>query len=152
MAYAPNTNYITQPATIDDANRKRTIATPLGSKNIYRGFNTHDSFGRSFKLSNQALVNRDILNHIFTIPGERIGRPEFGTIIPMLAFETITPELVTTIENEIRKVIDNDPRVELIELAVLPTPNNNAILTVVDLKYIELDGLMDTLSFTVGGH
>ena len=41
--------------------------------------------------------------------------------------------------------------VELISMAVMATPDNNAILAIMDLKYIELDSFVDSLSITVGG-
>lgn len=123
----------------------------VNAKNIYRGFSTADSFGRSFKLTDKELVNRDLLNHIYTIPGERIGRPDFGTVIPMLAFEQADPKTISIIERELKTVVDADPRVELISMAVMATPDNNAILAIMDLKYIELDSFVDSLSITVGG-
>lgn len=121
---------------------------------IYRGFTTtlasiNPRFG--FQISNIDVVNRDLLNHIYTIPGERIHHPTFGTRIPMLAFEPMDETTLKIIEDDLRAVAAFDPRVELIDIAVQALPNNNAIVAFMDLRYLELD-LIETfkLEITVG--
>lgn len=119
--------------------------------NVYRGFST---FGakKNFHLKDQELVNRDLLNHIYTLKGERVMMPAFGTRIPLMAFEPLDKKTLEAIEEDLRAVVDYDPRVQLVAIAVRALSDNNAVLAVVDLKYVELD-VTDTLriEFPVGG-
>ena len=122
--------------------------------NNYRGFSTFGvgSKKKNFRLTDQELVIRDLLNHIYTLRGERVMMPGFGTRIPLLAFEPLDQTTLTAVEEDLRAVVDYDPRVQLLDIAVLALPDNNAITAVLDLKYIELN-LTNTLhlEFAVGG-
>ena len=143
-------NILTRP--IDDVNisalRDPTIVATR-RPNIYRGFSTVGSFGRSFTLTDIELVNRDLLNHIYTIPGERVGNPGFGTLIPVITFEQADRETMSLIESELRRVASSDPRVALEHIAVMALPNSNAIVAVMDLRYIELGDHIESLSISI---
>ena len=107
---------------------------------IYRGF----SFAgwkqrKSFYLYDIELVKRDLLNHIYTIKGEHRYMPNFGTRIPLLTFEQIDQETISIVENDLTEVFKYDPRVELISLSVNALPDNNAILAMADLLYVEFN-------------
>lgn len=116
---------------------------------IYKGFSTFDMQNRrSFGLSNIELVKRDLLNHIYTIPGERVMMPGFGTRIPTLVFEPNDEETRAIIEEDLRTVFEYDPRVRLIDLRVLSLPDNNAIIALADLLYLEFN-VRDVLKIEV---
>lgn len=107
---------------------------------IYRGFSTFDwKNRRTFELNNIELVKRDILNHIFTEKGERVMMPNFGTRIPALAFEPNDEHSRKIVEDDLREVFNYDPRVELINLSVVTIPDNNAMLALADLLYLEFN-------------
>lgn len=154
MAYAPSTPYEGMTSTrIDDVNVARVGKPSIhqtNRKNIYRGFTTVGRFGRDFGLNDKELVMQDLWNHIYTIPGERRGRAKWGTIIPMLAFEGATPETIAQIETELTRVVNSDPRVQLMAMSVTALPDNNAIMALLDLKFIELDNVVDTMRLTFG--
>ena len=137
--------------SIDDVNIRMSDPTIRSTRrpNLYRGYSTVGSYGRSFSLTDIELVKRDLLNHIYTIPGERIRNPGFGTLIPVVAFEQADRQTLDLIENELRRVANSDPRVELVAVTARALPNTNSIVAVMDLKYIELDGQIDSLSITV---
>lgn len=141
-----------QLRSVDDVNfanmRTPTIQSTT-RKNLYRGFSTVGSFGRSFRLTDIELVKRDLLNHIYTTPGERIRHPSFGTLIPSITFEAADRVTLDLIESELRRVAAADPRVELQAISVSALPNSNMIVAIMDLKYIELDNQIDSLSITV---
>lgn len=107
---------------------------------IYRGFSS-DNFAqnRTFMVTNMELVKRDLLNHIYTIPGERVHLPEFGTRIPLLAFEPLDEKTIQIIREDLKKVFEYDPRVRLIDMAVSAIPDANMIAAFVDLEYLELN-------------
>lgn len=123
----------------------------MNKKAIYRGFTTTNAARdprNGFQISNIDVVNRDILNHIYTAKGERVMHPSFGTRIPLLAFEPLDSTTIKIIEEDLRAVANFDPRVELLEIAVIPMPNNNAIVAYMDLRYLELD-VVETLKLEV---
>lgn len=130
------------------------MAVTKATSALYRGFSTAshlDNGAKTFSTADVETIKRDLLNHIYTIPGERVMMPTFGTRIPLLAFEPLDEETVKIIDEDLRRVIDYDPRVRLIDLAILPLPDNNAIVTLVDVLYVEL-GFSETLrlEFAVG--
>jgi phage baseplate assembly protein W len=130
------------------------MATTRARSSTYRGFSTQahiDNRGKTFSTIDIETVKRDLLNHIYTIPGERVMQPDFGTRIPLMAFEPLDTISIQIIKDDLTKVFNYDPRVRLIDIAVLPMPDNNAIVALVDLQYIELD-VNETmkLSFPVG--
>ena len=114
---------------------------------LYRGFSTTGHLknpANGFLLTNKELINQDLLNHIYTLPGERVMLPDFGTRISQLAFEPLDDQTLNIVEVDLRKVFNYDPRVNLISLAVQALPDNNAIIAWADLQYIEL-GVTETL-------
>lgn len=109
-------------------------------KALYRGFSTAEfQKSRSFGLTNQELVKRDLLNYIYTIPGERPHMPDFGTRIPLLTFELLDDITLNIIREDLKKAIAADPRLELIDLVVLAIPDSNAIVAALDVRYLELN-------------
>lgn len=117
----------------------------------YRGFSTANYLtgARTLLLTNQDLVKQDLLNHIYTIPGERPHLPTFGTRIPMLAFEPLDQKTLKIVEDDLKAVIEYDPRVRLIDMSVSALPDNNMIVAFVDLLYVELD-VRETLRLEFG--
>jgi phage baseplate assembly protein W len=107
----------------------------------YIGFSTK---AKGFRLTDHELINRDLLNHIYTLKGERLMMPGFGTRIPLMAFEPLDQLTLNAVEEDLREVVAYDPRVELLDIAVLALSDNNAIVAMLDLRYVEL-GTTDTL-------
>ena len=93
----------------------------------------------TFKINDIELIKLDLLNHIFTRRGERVFMPRFGTIIPDLVFEPMDDETLDALESELRLVFDYDPRIELLELTLLPDPDTNTLTASARLRCIELD-------------
>lgn len=106
---------------------------------IYKGFSTKQyQNDKNFVMTDMELVKEDLVNHIFTRKGERVRMAQFGTAIPDLVFEQLTDDLVTIVENELRTVFTYDPRVELVDMVVIPLFDEQAVVALVDLNYIEL--------------
>ena len=112
----------------------------MTQKIFYKGFSSRNASkpGGSFTLTNKDLVNEDLLNHIFTEYFERPHMPSFGTRIPSLVFEPNDAQVRAIIEEDLRKVFAYDPRVQLLDLQVMSFPDNNAIVAIANLLYIEL--------------
>lgn len=108
----------------------------------YRGFSTAKHVatrGKTFSTADVETIKRDIFNHINTIPGERVMNPAFGTRIPLMAFEPLDNISIKIIEDDLRKVFEYDPRVRLIDIAILAMPDNNAVVAICDVQWIELN-------------
>jgi phage baseplate assembly protein W len=106
---------------------------------IYKGFSTKRyQQDKSFVMTDMELVKEDLVNHIFTRKGERVRMAQFGTLIPDLIFEPLTEELVRVIEGELTTVFNYDPRVQLVDMVVIPMFDEQAVVALVDLHYIEL--------------
>lgn len=116
---------------------------------LYRGYSSYEfQANNTFKLRDIELVKMDLLNHIFTKRGERVMMPDFGTIIPELTFEPLTFELVDLVREEVLRVINYDPRVELLELEAVPDYDNSAIFVSARVFYVELN-LVDNFELNI---
>ena len=115
----------------------------------YKGFSTkqyqHD---KNFVMTDMELVKEDLVNHIFTRKGERVRMAQFGTAIPDLVFEPLTEEVVGSVYSELQEVFNYDPRVEIVDMVVIPLFDESAIVALVDLNYIELNA-NDRLSLRI---
>jgi len=65
--------------------------------------------------------------------------PTFGTMIPEMVFEPLDDDTLSTIEEELRAVFDFDPRVEVVDMVVVPKYDENSIYASARLFYVELD-------------
>lgn len=115
-------------------------------QNLYRGFSSFE-YQRtgSFTVKDFELVKLDIVSHIFTRRGSRCRMPEHGTTIPDLPFELIDDDLLETLHDELKYVFDYDPRVELLELRVIPYHDINTVMASATLRYIEFN-VVDVLN------
>ena len=81
---------------------------------LYKGFSFKNwQNTKSFVLTDVALVNQDIKNHFFTRLGERRGMAQFGTTIQDTLFQPLDDDTVVAATEQVRFVIDYDPRVIL---------------------------------------
>jgi phage baseplate assembly protein W len=116
---------------------------------LYRGYSSYEyQDNKTFKLTDVELVKLDLLNHMFTRKGERVMMPRFGTRIPDLAFEPMDDITLMVLEEDLRAVVNFDPRVKLLDLRIIPSPDENQVTASVDLLYIELD-TVDTLDLNI---
>lgn len=120
------------------------------NKVYYTGFSTSvfEENGQDFTTTNSELIRRDLYTEIMTEIGTRVKMPEFGTRIPTLTFEPNDTYTRDIVEEDVRKVIDNDPRVKLLDIQTVSLPDNNVIVVFADILYVELD-LTDTLKVEV---
>lgn len=100
----------------------------------FKGFNTIGRTSAPFTLTDDELVKRDLLNEFYTRRGERLMRPNFGSIIWDLLMDPSTQDVDNAIREDIIKIIDRDPRVEHVntDLAVL----DHAIRAQVTIKML----------------
>lgn len=101
--------------------------------------NINNTGNNTFVLNDIPLVERNILNHIFTTKGSRIMMPKFGTIIPEILFEPLNEYNINRIRQEIINVVEYDPRVSMVKLLLTPFYDENRINVSLTLNYIELN-------------
>lgn len=124
------------------------MATQL--KKFYVGFNTrnYEEKGVGFTSYNVECVEQDILNAIFTVRGERVMMPNYGTRIPLMTFEPGDQQTIDIIEQDLEMVFKQEPRVKVINLDVLPAPERNALVVIAKLEYLEFNVTKD-LAITI---
>jgi len=100
----------------------------------FKGFTTLDRVKAPFTLTDQELIKRDLLNEFYTKKGERVMRPNFGSIIWDLLMDPSDDTLVSSVTNDIKRIIDKEKRVEHIKTTVYV--NDHAISADVELKFL----------------
>jgi phage baseplate assembly protein W len=98
------------------------------------GFSTIGKRTGSQVLEDKELAKRDLLNHFYTRRGERLGEPEFGSILPLLVFEQFDQLVIDAADEDVRAIIDNDPRWELIDYQI--DANEHDLVITVELRYV----------------
>lgn len=102
-----------------------------------------------FQMTDDQLVIQDLLN-AFNIPqGAKPGNPEYGTSLWSMIFEPNTADTQAQIEQEVRRIIGQDPRLILNTVSV--TPNENSISIQVELAIQPNNVVQDlTINFDQG--
>ena len=101
---------------------------------LYNGFSTLES-NKRFRLTDFELVKRDLQNHFNIRKGEKLMNPEFGTIIWDMLFEPLNEESKTTIIQDIKRIVANDPRIAAENVIV--TQYDRGLQIELDLIYIQ---------------
>lgn len=91
---------------------------PITGSRTYRGFSTIAEPAGSFAMYDIGLIKQDIINHFHIRKGERLERPEFGTIIWDILFDPLTEELKEIIVEDVTTIINFDPRVKVDKVIV----------------------------------
>jgi len=84
---------------------------PTKQDHFYKGFSTVDTTNEGNNLFDIDLIKQDIINHFNTKRGERVMKPEFGSIIWDLIMEPLTDDTTELLKNDIKTVCTADPRV-----------------------------------------
>lgn len=106
------------------------IETSLGLEN---------SGNNTFVLTDIQLVERNIMNHIFTKKGSRVMMPTFGSIIPELLFEPMDEDTIFRCKTELERIVNYDPRVKLNNIVMTPVYDSNTLSATLNLYYVELN-------------
>lgn len=98
------------------------------------GFNTVDNPLPPYTITNVDLVKRDILNQFYTLPGERVMLPSFGSRIPILLMDPFDNATKDAIIQDAIRVIQSEPRVQLSNINVFE--KDQAITLVITLNFL----------------
>ena len=119
------------------------------SQVLYHGFSSSNWLAANqFGVANIEAVKQDLYNHLMTAKGDRVMMPNWGTRIPLLTFEPNDEKTRQIVYDDVKYVIDYDPRVSLLNLQVVSLKDNNAILALADVLYLEFK-VTETLKIEV---
>lgn len=85
---------------------------------LYKGFSTYNRY-KKFRVTDFELVKQDLINHFNIRKGEKLMQPDFGTIIWSCLFEPFTEALRQTIIDDVKKIINSDPRLGVQQLDII---------------------------------
>jgi phage baseplate assembly protein W len=110
---------------------------PINGFSIPNGYGTVGqlpSSGKKFTAVDTQLVLQDFVNALNIPVGSKVGQPGFGTTIWNFIFDPNTLDVQTQLENEIRRIIGLDPRLDV--NTVKAFPKENGILIEVQLSVV----------------
>lgn len=90
-----------------------------GPGGIRRGI----SWGNKFSLTDAELVIQNFINALNIRLGTKVGQPGYGTRLWDFIFEPNTSTTQFEIENEIKRLANQDPRLQLAEIVAYPFEN-----------------------------
>ena len=96
-------------------------------------------------IKNERAINNSIQNLILTIPGEVVFQHDIGSEVTNFLFELPDVGTAGIIQQEIIRTIEyNEPRVELIEVIVDISPDQNGFVSTVRYKIIGYEQIVTT--------
>lgn len=101
---------------------------------IFKGFTTLDRVKAPFTITDQELIKRDLMNEFYTKLGERVMRPNFGSIIWDLLMDPNDGDLVSAVTDDIKRIVSKEKRVEYINSTVYVT--DHSVSADVELRYL----------------
>lgn len=101
---------------------KTTNAIP-GSGGGPGGIRRPIIWGKKFKLNDADLVIQDFINALNIRKGSKVGQPNYGSDVWNYIFEYNTADTQFRIENEIRRIAGEDPRILLNYVKAYPYEN-----------------------------
>ena len=117
----------------------KTLGYPKGVVDVVSTTAKTARFGKKFRTTDEELVVRDFINALNIPQGQKPGKPEYGTTLWSFVFEPNTVDVRAQLEEEIKRIASEDPRLILntvsttnleggimIELEVAVSPFNNA--------------------------
>ena len=100
----------------------------------YKGFSTQAG-STNFRLTDFNLIKQDILNHFNIRKGEKLMRPNFGTIIWNVLHEPFTEDLKSVITQDVQAIASYDPRVSFDNIII--TEYDQGIQIELQLRYLK---------------
>ena len=105
----------------------------------FKGFSTLDRVKAPFTLNDQELIKRDLLNEFYTKKGERLMRPNFGSVIWDLLMDPNDNKLIDVVTEDIKRIVGKDSRVEHVKTTVYTS--DHAISADVELRYLPFNNV-----------
>ena len=114
-----------------NSDKARTLNAGSGSSGGPGTITSPIITGKKFRLTDTNLVIQDFVNALNIRQGEKCGQPEYGTRLWSFIFDPNTRDVTYALENEIRRIANQDPR--LILNTISTYAKENGILIEVQL-------------------
>ena len=106
------------------------MPTPIRTDTVYSDFRNdmavHPLRGDLLLVTNEVSIQQSLRNLLLTNRYERPFRIDVGSNVRQLLFEPATPQTAANLRRAIIETIENhEPRVNLIDIIVTPSPDTN---------------------------
>lgn len=106
-----------------NANTPKTTNATIGADGGPGGVRQSIVWGKKFTLTDSQLVIQDLINAFNIRKGTKVGQPNYGTTLWDFIFEPNTGDVQLQLENEIRRIAAQDPRLVLNTISLYPSEN-----------------------------
>lgn len=106
-----------------DACKPKTTNAINGSAGGPGGIRQEINWGNKFTVIDSQLVIQDFINALNIRLGTKVGQPGYGSRIWEFIFEPNTANNQFRIENELKRVASQDPRIQIVQLKSYPYDN-----------------------------
>ena len=119
-----------------------------GFKDISMSFQVNPLSNDLIALKNENAIARSVRNIIFTVPGEKVFNPDFGTNITDSLFELLDETSATVIKDQITYSLETyEQRISLIDVIVVPDFDNNGYDVEISYRIVGADVDPQQISF-----
>ena len=119
-------------------------------KDLSLSFKTNPLNNDLIGLKNSTAISRSIQNIVFTNRGEKFFDPDFGSDVTRTLFENVDEVTALNIKDDIENSIKNyEPRVELVEVAVVPDYDGNQFYATITYIIVGLEVPAQELEFVL---
>jgi phage baseplate assembly protein W len=74
------------------------------------------------------LITNDVLQLLYTVPGERVHRPSFGTPLRTTLFDQMSAQTIASLRSAISQAIaQEEPRLSNVDVSLTPEPDSNLL-------------------------
>ena len=119
-----------------------------GFKDISMTFQVNPLSSDLIALKNENAIARSVRNIIFTVPGEKVFDPDFGTDINASLFELLDETSATVIKDQIKYSLETyEPRILLLDVIVVPDFEDNGYDVEISYSIVGVDIDPQQISF-----
>ena len=119
-----------------------------GFKDISMSFQVNPLSNDLIALKNENAIARSVRNIIFTVPGEKMFNPDFGTNINDSLFELLDETSAIVIKDQITYSLETyEQRISLIDVIVVPDFDNNGYDVEISYRIVGADVDPQQISF-----
>ena len=119
-----------------------------GFKDISMTFQVNPLSNDLIALKNENSIARSVRNIIFTVPGEKMFNPDFGTDINASLFELLDETSAVVIKDQIEYSLETyEPRIRLLDVIVVPDFEGNGYDVEISYSIIGVDIDPQQISF-----
>ena len=105
------------------ADKPKTTNAISGSDGGPGGIRQPIQWGKKFTLVDEQLVIQDFINAFNIRKGTKVGKPGYGTTLWDFVFDPNTLDVVQQIQQEVRRVASQDPRLAINTINAYPKDN-----------------------------